>query len=142
MAYRTLSTCPTTHPVALPELDMEVSWPGDGRQHSYTLSSGNTAGLNAGFMNGRDQRALGRTGAARGTASSSSRGARSISWPSTSKHSWIQASAASRTLPGCRVAMGGMANADRLMSETDRSRMVHPPTRRPALMPGPTNSAP
>lgn len=58
MAFRKGGTCPTTHPVAVPELQVEVLWPSDGMDHAYTLSSGNTAGLHADFMNGWNQRAL------------------------------------------------------------------------------------
>lgn len=58
MAYRTGRTCPTTHPVALPEMTQEVFWPSDGQEHEYAISSGNPAGLHADFMNGWDQAAL------------------------------------------------------------------------------------
>ena len=50
--------CPTDHPVTVPELRMETYWPSDGQAHTFTLSSGNTAGLHADFMNGWDQAAL------------------------------------------------------------------------------------
>lgn len=52
--------CPTDHPVAISELRMETYWPSDGQAHTFTLSSGNTAGLHADFMNGWDQAALNR----------------------------------------------------------------------------------
>ena len=52
--------CPTDHPVAVSELRMETYWPSDGQAHTFTLSSGNTAGLHADFMNGWDQAALNR----------------------------------------------------------------------------------
>ncbi len=58
MAYRVAGACPADHPVAVPEITEEVFWPSDGQAHSYSLSSGNTAGLHADFMNGWDQRAL------------------------------------------------------------------------------------
>ncbi|MFM9018653.1 MAG: DUF1996 domain-containing protein [Actinomycetota bacterium] len=58
MAYRVNGACPTTHPVAVPELIEEVFWPSDGQDHAYQLSSGNAAGLHADFINGWDQRAL------------------------------------------------------------------------------------
>ncbi|MBM3697793.1 MAG: DUF1996 domain-containing protein [Actinobacteria bacterium] len=58
MAYRVNGACPTTHPVAVPELVEEVFWPSDGQDHAYQLSSGNAAGLHADFINGWDQRAL------------------------------------------------------------------------------------
>lgn len=52
--------CPTDHPVAVSELRMETHWPSDGQAHTFTLSSGNTAGLHADFMNGWDQATLNR----------------------------------------------------------------------------------
>ncbi|MDA2954042.1 MAG: DUF1996 domain-containing protein [Actinomycetota bacterium] len=52
--------CPTDHPVPVPELRMETYWPSDGQAHTFTLSSGNTAGLHADFMNGWDQATLNR----------------------------------------------------------------------------------
>jgi hypothetical protein len=52
--------CPTDHPVTVPELRMETYWPSDGQAHTFTLSSGNTAGLHADFMNGWDQPTLNR----------------------------------------------------------------------------------
>lgn len=52
--------CPTDHPVTVPELRMETYWPSDGQAHTFTLSSGNTAGLHADFMNGWDQATLNR----------------------------------------------------------------------------------
>jgi hypothetical protein len=52
--------CPTDHPVAVSELRMETYWPSDGQAHTFTLSSGNTAGLHADFMNGWDQATLNR----------------------------------------------------------------------------------
>ncbi|MGA0068475.1 MAG: DUF1996 domain-containing protein [Miltoncostaeaceae bacterium] len=58
MAYRVNGACPTTHPVAVPELIEEVFWPSDGEDHAYQLSSGDAAGLHADFINGWDQRAL------------------------------------------------------------------------------------
>ena len=58
VAYRTGSTCPSTHPVALPELTEEVFWASDGLQHSYKISGADAAGIHAAFMNGWDQRAL------------------------------------------------------------------------------------
>lgn len=58
MAYSATGACPTTHPVAVPELIEEVFWPNDGLDHAYQLSSGNTAGIHADFINGWDQRAL------------------------------------------------------------------------------------
>ena len=58
MAYRSGRTCPSTHPVALPEMVQEVFWVDDGQDHAYALASGNTAGLHADFMNGWNQRAL------------------------------------------------------------------------------------
>lgn len=58
MAFRKGRACPTTHPVALPELVEEVFWLDDGLDHTYQLSSGSTAGIHADFMNGWDQRAL------------------------------------------------------------------------------------
>lgn len=58
IAFRSGGTCPTTHPIALPELVAETFWPGDGQAHSYALASGSTIGLHADFMNGWDQRAL------------------------------------------------------------------------------------
>ncbi|MSO45109.1 MAG: DUF1996 domain-containing protein [Thermoleophilia bacterium] len=58
VAYRTGRTCPTTHRYPVPELTMEVFWAGDGEAHTYGLSSGDTAGLHADFMNGWERRAL------------------------------------------------------------------------------------
>ena len=58
VAYRTGSTCPSTHPVAIPELTEEVFWASDGLQHSYKISGADAAGIHAAFMNGWDQRAL------------------------------------------------------------------------------------
>lgn len=58
MAYRKGSRCPVTHPVALPEMTQEVFWATDGDDHNFALSSGNTAGLHADFMNGWNQRTL------------------------------------------------------------------------------------
>lgn len=52
--------CPTDHPVTVPELRMETYWPSDGQAHTFTLSSGSTAGLHADFMNGWDQATLNR----------------------------------------------------------------------------------
>jgi len=59
MAYATRGAkCPADHPVPVPELRMETYWPSAGAGHVYTLSSGDTAGLHADFMNGWDQTAL------------------------------------------------------------------------------------
>lgn len=59
VAFRTGSTCPTTHPVALPELVEEVFWPSDGEAHTYKISGADTTtGIHAAFINGWDQRAL------------------------------------------------------------------------------------
>ncbi len=58
VAYRVGSRCPSTHPVALPDLTEEVFWVPDDGEHTYALSSGNPAGLHADFMNGWDQRTL------------------------------------------------------------------------------------
>lgn len=58
VAYRTGSTCPSTHPVALPEMTQEVFWPSDGQAHAYKISGATTAGIHAAFMNGWNQGAL------------------------------------------------------------------------------------
>lgn len=58
VTYRTGSTCPSTHPVALPELVEEVFWPSDGQAHTYKISGASTEGIHAAFINGWDQRAL------------------------------------------------------------------------------------
>lgn len=59
VAFRTGSTCPTTHPVVLPELVEEVFWPSDGQAHTYKISGADTTtGIHAAFINGWDQRAL------------------------------------------------------------------------------------
>lgn len=59
VAFRTGRTCPTTHPVALPELTEEVFWMSDGQAHTYKISGADTAtGIHAAFINGWDQSAL------------------------------------------------------------------------------------
>jgi len=54
IAYRDAATgaCPSTHPVAVPELQLEVFWPTDGSAAAYALASGDVVGLHADFMNG------------------------------------------------------------------------------------------
>ncbi len=59
VAFRTGSTCPTTHPVALPELVEEVFWASDGQEHTYKISGADTTtGIHGAFINGWDQTAL------------------------------------------------------------------------------------
>lgn len=50
--------CPTTHPVAIPQLELVVHYPADGAAHSWGLSSGPITGYHADFMHGWRQSAI------------------------------------------------------------------------------------
>ena len=52
--------CPATHPVSIPELTLEVSYPTDGLPHVWSLHSGSTAGYHADFMNGWEPASIAR----------------------------------------------------------------------------------
>jgi hypothetical protein len=55
MAYATYDgTCPSTHPVSLPEITMEAEYPGIYGGSSYYLSSGGIYSMHADFFNGWD----------------------------------------------------------------------------------------
>lgn len=58
MAYAAAGRCPPSHPVAVPELVVEVRYPIHGEGHDLVLASGDTITAHADFMNGWDQDAL------------------------------------------------------------------------------------
>lgn len=55
LAYAVGGTCPPQHPVAVPELVVEVRYPIHGDGHDLVLASGQTITAHADFMNGWDQ---------------------------------------------------------------------------------------
>ena len=55
MAYAAYDgTCPSTHPVSLPEITMEAEYPGIYGGSSYSLASGGIYSMHADFFNGWD----------------------------------------------------------------------------------------
>jgi Domain of unknown function (DUF1996) len=55
MAYATYNgTCPSTHPVSLPEITMQAEYPGIYGGSSYYLASGGIYSMHADFFNGWD----------------------------------------------------------------------------------------
>lgn len=58
MAYAEGGTCPTSHPVGVPQLELQVSYPNAQGGHGWSLSSGSPASAHADFVNAWDQQTL------------------------------------------------------------------------------------